>query len=100
MDLKLRLQRMLQIVEEAERVGALADIERDILLGELREAYAELKFGVTEKETDDAEREQRVLAHYAEPQGGKACKAGLKIKSVKIFRTFFFVLTQPVKIVL
>jgi hypothetical protein len=28
--------------------------------------------------TDDAEREQRVLAHYAEPQGGKACEAGLK----------------------
>ncbi len=50
MDLKLRLQRMLQIVEEAERVGALADIERDILLGELREAYAELKFGATENE--------------------------------------------------
>ena len=31
----------------------------------------------TENGTDDAEREQRVLAHYAEPQGGKACKAGL-----------------------
>ena len=49
-DLKLRLQRMLQIVEEAECVGALADIERDILLGELREAYTELKFGATENE--------------------------------------------------
>ena len=48
MDLKLRLQRMLQIVEESERVGALSDIERDILLAELREAYAELKFGQTE----------------------------------------------------
>lgn len=36
---------MLQIVEESERVGALADIERDILLAELREAYTELKFG-------------------------------------------------------
>ena len=31
-------------------MGALADIERDVLLGELREAYAELKFGVTENE--------------------------------------------------
>lgn len=39
---------MLQIVEDSERVGALADIERDILLNELREAYAELKFGQTE----------------------------------------------------
>ena len=28
--------------------------------------------------TDAAEREQRVLAHYAEPQGGNARKAGLK----------------------
>ena len=27
--------------------------------------------------TDAAEREQRVLAHFAEPQGGKARKAGL-----------------------
>ena len=29
------------------------------------------------RKTDDAEREQRVLAHYAEPQGGKALKEGL-----------------------
>ena len=48
MDLKLRLQRMLQIVEGAECNGALADIERDILLNELREAYTELKFGEAE----------------------------------------------------
>ena len=48
MDLKLRVQRMLQIVEGAECNGALADIERDILLNELREAYTELKFGEVE----------------------------------------------------
>ena len=36
---------------------------------------------LTESVTDDAEREQRVLAHYAEPQGGKACEAGLKRKT-------------------
>ena len=36
---------------------------------------------LTESGTDDAEREQRVLAHYAEPQGGKACEAGLKRKT-------------------
>ena len=48
MDLKLRLQRMLQIVEGAECNGALADIERDILLNELREAYTALKFGEVE----------------------------------------------------
>ncbi|MBR4850309.1 MAG: hypothetical protein IKV09_05210 [Alistipes sp.] len=52
MELKLRLQRVLQIVEEAERVGALSDIERDMVLAELREAYADVKFGtcVGEKE--------------------------------------------------
>jgi len=27
--------------------------------------------------TDAAEREQRVLAHYAEPRGGKALEEGL-----------------------
>ena len=41
---------MLQIVEDAERVGALADIERDILLGELRKSYVEVKFGDAEPE--------------------------------------------------
>ena len=33
--------------------------------------------------TDAAEREQRLLAHYAEPQGGKACEAGLKRKTFR-----------------
>ena len=50
----MRLQRTLQIVESAERGGALADIERDILLEELRKAYAELKFGNVECEADEA----------------------------------------------
>lgn len=45
MELKLRLQRVLQIVEETERVGAMSDLERDIILTELREAYSEVKFG-------------------------------------------------------
>ena len=51
MNLKDRLQRMLQIVEEAEREGVLADLERDILLNDLREAYAELKFGEKEEKS-------------------------------------------------
>ena len=55
MNLKSKLQRMLHIVEDAERVGALADIERDILLAELREAYTELKFGETDNERCAAE---------------------------------------------
>ena len=62
MEVKARLQRALQILEDAECVEMLSDIERDILLAELREAYAELKFGKTENgelktenETDVAE---------------------------------------------
>ena len=48
MELKLKLQLMLQIVEQAELNGGLAEIERDILLNELREAYTALKFGGVE----------------------------------------------------
>ena len=33
-----------------------------------------------QRATDAAEREQRMLAYYAEPRGGKACEAGLKSK--------------------
>ncbi len=50
MSVKVRLQRVLQIVEEAERKGELCDLERDIVLGELREAYVELKFGEVKSE--------------------------------------------------
>ena len=39
---------MLQIVEEAERTGALSELERDIILAELREAYSEVKFNLDE----------------------------------------------------
>ncbi len=59
MDIKLRLQRVLQILEEAEREGVLADIERDMVLGELREAYAELKFGKTENGERKTENEEQ-----------------------------------------
>ena len=58
MNLKVRLQRMLQILEESERVGALSDLERDILLNELREAYSEIKFSATENE--EQKQEQKV----------------------------------------
>lgn len=50
MDLRARLQRVLHIVEEVECAGALSDLERDIVLNDLREAYAELKFGKAENE--------------------------------------------------
>ena len=59
MEVKARLQRALQILEDAERVGMLSDIERDILLTELREAYAELKYSDERQETKD-ERQSNV----------------------------------------
>jgi len=58
MDLKLKLQRVLQILEESERVGALSDLERDIVLNDLREVYAELKFGITGNEKQKTENEE------------------------------------------
>ncbi|MBR1962873.1 MAG: hypothetical protein IKA26_07990 [Alistipes sp.] len=58
MNLKARLQRVLQIVEDAERTGVLSDLEKDIVLSELREAYAELKFGITENGERKAENEE------------------------------------------
>ena len=51
MNLKERLQRMLQIVADAEQSGAMSAIERDIILAELREAYAELRFGTENEES-------------------------------------------------
>ena len=63
MNLKARLQRVLQIVEDAERTGVLSDLEKDIVLSELREAYAELKFGITEngeRKTENEEEQQGI----------------------------------------
>ena len=36
-----------------------------------------MRYAVAESATDAAERGQRVLVHFAEPRGGKACEAGL-----------------------
>ena len=44
MQTKLRLERALQILADVERAGAFSDIERDIVLNELREAYLEVRF--------------------------------------------------------
>ena len=51
----MRLQRVLQIVEESEGVAALSDLERDIVLAELRDAYSEIKFGANQGEREVAE---------------------------------------------
>ena len=52
--------------------------------------------------TDAAEREQRGLAHYAEPRGGKACEAGLKLKTENgklfVFRFQFVVKNGPLRL--
>ena len=55
---------MLQILEDAEQTGAMSALERDILLAELREAYAELKFEQAENEVVEQEvvSEQKVVA--------------------------------------
>lgn len=55
METKVRLQRVLQMLEGVECVDMLSDIERDIVLSELREAYAELKFAVKESEKTEKE---------------------------------------------
>lgn len=68
MDLKTRLQRVLQIVEEAERTGLLSDLEKDIALNELREAYAELKFGITENGERKMENEEQEQTENEEEQ--------------------------------
>lgn len=67
MEVKDRLQRALQILEDAERVEMLSDIERDILLTELREAYAELKFGKTENGELKTENEEVAEEQVVEP---------------------------------
>ena len=71
MDLKLKLQRVLQIVEESERVGALSDLERYIILNDLREVYAELKFGITENEKQKTENKPPSIMNSVSLRGKK-----------------------------
>ena len=60
MELKLRLQRVLQILEDAERSGAMSELEKDMVLTELREAYSEVKFGAVVNEKSEPNDEQVV----------------------------------------
>ena len=75
MEVKARLQRALQILEDAERVEMLSDIERDILLTELREAYAELKFGKTENGELKTENEEVAEEQVVEPTEESAAES-------------------------
>ena len=52
MEVKIKLERVLQMLTDVERVDALSDIERDMILADLREAYAAVKFGKTEEKED------------------------------------------------
>lgn len=42
---------MLQILEDVERAGVMSDLEKDMILADLREAYSEVKFGVVLNES-------------------------------------------------
>ena len=71
MELKQRLQRVLQILEDSERIGAMSDLEKDMVLADLREAYSEVKFGVALDESREtrAESVAPVLpTHTQEPE--------------------------------
>ena len=57
MELKLKLQQMLQILEDAERAGAMSDLEKDMILSDLREVYSEIKFGAVLGEKQAAKDE-------------------------------------------
>ena len=37
---------MLQILEDVERAGVMSDLEKDMILADLREAYSDVKFGM------------------------------------------------------
>jgi len=51
---------------------------------------------VVESATDAAERGQRVLAHFAEPRGGKACEAGLTYSAYVSIHTASKVQNLPI----
>lgn len=61
MDVKLRLQRVLQMLAESESIEALSTLDRDLILSELREVYSAVRFGET------VESEPKVAAVVAAP---------------------------------
>lgn len=68
MDLKLRLQRMLQILEDVERAGVMSDLEKDMILADLREAYSEVKFGVVLSENNAPAQTEPEAEEIGEPE--------------------------------
>ena len=68
MELKLRLQRMLQILEDVERAGVMSDLEKDMILADLREAYSEVKFGVVLSENNAPAQTEPEAEEIGEPE--------------------------------
>ena len=68
MELKLRLQRMLQILEDVERAGVMSDLEKDMILADLREAYSEVKFGVVLSENNAPAQTEPEAEESGEPE--------------------------------
>ena len=64
MSVKIRLQRVLQILEDMEQTGSASLLERDFVLTELREIYAELRFADPKPVTSTIEEPKSV----AEPE--------------------------------
>ena len=105
MELKLRLQRMLQILEDVERAGVMSDLEKDMVLADLREAYSEVKFGVVLSENsalaqteaeESSEPEMEVEILFAEedeveaqeePQAEAAAEPTVEAEAIAVAET-------------
>lgn len=67
-EIKERLQQVLQIVEENGGATQLSDLERDLVLCNLRDVYSALRFGAVEPAKVDANIEEPKVAVVAEEQ--------------------------------
>ena len=59
---------MLQILEDVERAGVMSDLEKDMILADLREAYSEVKFGVVLSENNAPAQTEPEAEEIGEPE--------------------------------
>ena len=59
---------MLQILEDVERAGVMSDLEKDMLLADLREAYSEVKFGAVLGENTVSAQPESEVEECDEPE--------------------------------
>lgn len=59
---------MLQILEDVERTGVMSDLEKDMLLADLREAYSEVKFGAVLGENTVSSQPESEVEECDEPE--------------------------------